>query len=363
MIQPELVEIFRAGLLQWASGNPRPMPWKGEKDPYKIWLSEIVLQQTRVEQGWPYYEKLILKYPNVHALAQAPEDELFKYWEGLGYYNRARNLHATAKYISTELGGRFPHTYETIRTLKGVGDYTAAAIASFGFGLPYAVLDGNVFRILARFFAIDTVSDSTAGKKEFSTLAQQLIPHEAPGAFNQAMMDFGALCCMPAQPQCPSCTLQNHCQAFKSKQQDSYPVRQPKKAKKQLYFLYLVVKSGDRVWIRKRQEKDIWRGLHEFPYLAFEDAAAFESAQATQAFSATDMLADIAISPKSDTFRQTLTHRQVTAVFQEIRLPCDANLETVNPACFSGSFSTSIVELKKKFAFPGIISGFLKKFV
>ena len=171
------------------------MPWKGELDPYKIWLSEIILQQTRVEQGWPYYQKFVTKYPQVRQLAEAPEDEVMKLWEGLGYYTRARNLHAAAKHIAFELDGVFPHTYHDIRALKGVGAYTASAIASFAFGLPHAVLDGNVYRVLARFFGIEVATDTTSAQKQFAALAQDLLDPNSPAAHNQAMMDFGATFC------------------------------------------------------------------------------------------------------------------------------------------------------------------------
>ena len=178
--------------------NTRQMPWKGEKDPYKIWLSEIILQQTRVEQGLNYYNNFIKTFPDVHKLAKAPEEKIFKLWEGLGYYTRCRNLIASARYISKELKGKFPDTYEEIKALKGVGPYTAAAISSFAFNLPHAVVDGNVFRVLARIFGISTPIDSTEGKKKFTELANKLLDKKQPGFYNQAIMDFGAVICKPA---------------------------------------------------------------------------------------------------------------------------------------------------------------------
>src|SRR5579859_1431456 len=194
---------FTKTLLGWnSSGNFREMPWKGEKDPYKVWLSEVILQQTRVQQGWAYYEKFINAFPTIKDLAAALEQKVFKLWEGLGYYSRCRNLIATARKISDEYNGRFPHTYEEILALKGVGPYTAAAIASFAYNLPHAVVDGNVVRVLARFFGITTAADTTSGKKQFAELATALLDPSQAGIYNQAIMDFGATVCTPRNPQC-----------------------------------------------------------------------------------------------------------------------------------------------------------------
>ena len=194
-------KYFSKRLLHWNKiQNKRAMPWKGEKDPYKIWLSEIILQQTRVEQGWNYYNRFVSTFPNIKKLAAAPEEKVFKLWEGLGYYTRCKNLIATAKFIAKEKQGEFPNAYNEILDLKGVGPYTAAAIASFAFNLPHAVVDGNVFRVLARFFGIETATDSTTGKKLFSGLAEELLDKKLPGIYNQAIMDFGAMICKPKNP-------------------------------------------------------------------------------------------------------------------------------------------------------------------
>ena len=205
---------FTETILDWYAVNGRDLPWRRTRDPYAVWLSEIILQQTRVVQGWAYWEKFMEHFPTVDALAAAPEDEVLRLWQGLGYYSRARNLHAAAKQIVTI--GRFPDTLEGIRALKGVGDYTAAAIGSIAFGLPAAVVDGNVYRVLARYFGIATPVGSTAAKKEFSALAGRLLPADSPAAFNQGMMDFGATCCTPVNPACLTCPLQPSCQAFKT---------------------------------------------------------------------------------------------------------------------------------------------------
>src|SRR5579859_4925347 len=206
---------FTKTLLGWnSSGNFREMPWKGEKDPYKVWLSEVILQQTRVQQGWAYYEKFINAFPTIHDLAVAPEQQIFKLWEGLGYYSRCRNLIATAKKIDAEYNGRFPSSYEEILALKGIGPYTAAAIASFAFGLPHAVVDGNVTRVLSRYFGNSTPIDTVAGKKLYTELADVLLDKGQPDSYNQAIMDFGATICLPRNPLCADCVQQAGCQAW-----------------------------------------------------------------------------------------------------------------------------------------------------
>lgn len=259
---------FTALLLKWnREKNNRQMPWKGEKDPYRIWLSEIILQQTRVEQGLNYYNNFIKTFPDVHSLAKAPDAKVFKLWEGLGYYTRCRNLIASAKYISKELKGKFPATYDDIKALKGVGPYTAAAIASFAFSLPHAVVDGNVFRVLARIFGIDTPTDSTEGKKIFTTLAEELLDKKQPGLYNQAIMDFGAVVCKPAAPLCSNCVFNKTCVAYRDNKVSLLPVKEKKITIKKRWFWYLVLHYKNDIFIRQRTEKDIWQGLYEFPLI------------------------------------------------------------------------------------------------
>ncbi|MCW3075164.1 MAG: adenine glycosylase [Flaviaesturariibacter sp.] len=254
---------FVQGLLCWnETENERQMPWKGEKNPYRIWLSEIILQQTRVEQGRAYYERFIRTFPTVQELAAAPEQAVFKLWEGLGYYSRCRNLITAAKTISEERGGEFPADYETILSLKGVGPYTAAAIASFAYNLPHAVLDGNVFRVLSRIFAIETPIDSTEGKKLFTKVAQSLLPKGKAGEYNQAIMDFGATICKPV-PECASCFFNNHCAAFKLNRQALLPVKEKKTLIRERWFHYVILQHKDRIAIRQRKAKDIWQSLYE----------------------------------------------------------------------------------------------------
>jgi A/G-specific adenine glycosylase len=261
----ELLLKFPVLLMQWnRQQNTRKMPWKGEKDPYKIWLSEIILQQTRVEHGWKYYEKFIAEFPDINKLAAAKDKKVYKLWEGLGYYSRCKNLIETASFISKKLNGKFPDTFEDILSLKGVGNYTASAIASFAYNFPYAVVDGNVFRVLSRVFGIKKPIDSTEGKKFFSQLAFKLLDKKQPGIYNQALMDFGAVICKPQNPDCNNCVLRNHCSAFKNDLVNKLPVKEKKIKITTRWFNYLVIESRGKVYIHKRTANDIWKNLHEF---------------------------------------------------------------------------------------------------
>lgn len=265
---------FTKALLKWhEKKNDRKMPWKGEKDPYRIWLSEIILQQTRVDQGRAYYEKFLEAFPTVHDLAIAAEQKVFKLWEGLGYYNRCRNLIATAKKIDAEYNGIFPGTYEDILSLKGIGPYTAAAIASFAFNLPYAVVDGNVTRVLSRYFGEFTPIDSAAGRKLYAHLAEQLLDRREPNLYNQAIMDFGATICLPRNPLCDSCIQRTGCRAQQAGWTMQLPVKEKGIQKKQRWFYYFIVDApGNMTYIRRRNAKDIWEGLFEFILLETDQA-------------------------------------------------------------------------------------------
>ncbi len=310
---------FRKKLLEWSSEQRRPLPWKGEKDPYLIWLSEIILQQTRVEQGLPYFERFKKRFPKVEDLASASEDEVFKLWEGLGYYSRARNLHHTAKYIAGPLGGQFPYTYGEILKLKGVGPYTAAAIASFAFDLPHAVVDGNVFRVLARFLAIETPIDGAEGKKRFREVAQEALDPKQAARYNQAIMDFGALQCTPRSPDCTGCVMQERCRAFALQKVGQLPVKQKSIRRKQRFFHFLLINKAGKVAIRKRQAKDIWRNLYEFPLIELENMAASPDAIAkTERWRQFFPDGQAEITQVSPPFRQTLTHQIIHATFWEI---------------------------------------------
>ena len=255
------MSAFTETILSWYDANARDLPWRRTRDPYAVWLSEIILQQTRIAQGRAYWERFMAAFPDVEALAAASENEVLRLWQGLGYYSRARNLHAAAKQIAAM--GRFPDTLEGIRALKGVGDYTAAAIGSIAFGLPAAVVDGNVYRVLARHFGIATPVGSTAARKEFSALAQSLLPPGRPGDFNQGMMDFGAMQCTPAAPACLLCPLAGSCEALASGTVDRLPVMQKAPAVQTRRFDYIYLRYRGRTAIRRRGPGDIWQGLYE----------------------------------------------------------------------------------------------------
>lgn len=262
---------FSKNIISWYSVNKRDLPWRHTKNPYHIWLSEIILQQTQVKQGLPYYQSFITSFPTVFDLAKSDEQNVLKLWQGLGYYSRARNLHHSAKYIVNELEGIFPNTYKDILKLKGVGDYTASAIASFAFGETTAVVDGNVYRVLSRFFGIDTPINSTNGIKEFKALATELIDKKQPAEFNQAIMEFGAQQCKPKNPYCIICPLQSACVAFQKNKIEELPVKLKKTKIRNRFFNYLVVIDVKRNTItEQRTEKGIWQNLYQFPLLETE---------------------------------------------------------------------------------------------
>lgn len=255
---------FSLSLLHWHKNeNNRQFPWKESQDPYKIWISEILLQQTRADHGIPYYLKFVEKYPDIEMLAKAPDEEVFRLWQGLGYYSRCQNLLATARYIYSELGGKFPNNYKDILALKGVGPYTAAAISSFAFNLPYAVVDGNVYRVLSRHFGSFLPIDTTEGKKYFQELAQQLLPVDEAAIYNQAIMDFGSLICKPQSPLCSQCPVQNSCFAFNNNVISELPVKSKKIQMKNRYFHYLLLRYQDTIYIHQRRQKDVWQHLFE----------------------------------------------------------------------------------------------------
>jgi len=259
---------FSKSLISWYLKNKRDLPWRNTVDPYRIWLSEIMLQQTRVAQGLPYYLKFIDVFPSVNDLADASEEQVLKLWQGLGYYSRARNLHASAKYVAYELNSVFPSNYTELKKLKGVGDYTASAIASICYKEPKAVLDGNVFRVLARLYGIDTPINTREGGKLFSELSQKLIDIECPDTHNQAIMEFGATHCMPKNPECESCVFNTKCVALKNNDVGSLPIKLKKLKVRKRFFNYVVPIAGNETtMLCKRPEKGIWANLYEFPLI------------------------------------------------------------------------------------------------
>ena len=259
---------FSNQLILWYLENKRDLPWRNTHDPYPIWLSEIILQQTRVAQGLPYFLAFIDSFSTIHDLANADEEKVLKLWQGLGYYSRARNLHSTAKYISKELNGVFPNNYNELIKLKGVGEYTAAAIASFSFNECVPVVDGNVYRVLSRYFGIETDIASSIAKKEFTSLAASLIDNKRPALFNQAIMEFGALQCTPKNPECPTCPLNNSCFALAKKKTNILPIKLKKTKIKNRYLNYLLIlDNNNKSLINKRTKKGIWHNLYEFPVI------------------------------------------------------------------------------------------------
>ena len=342
---------FSEKLLNWASTQDRPMPWKDEKNPYLIWLSEIILQQTRVAQGLPYFENFAKNYPTVKDLADAPEDDVMKLWQGLGYYSRARNLHATAKNIAYELNGEFPKTYKDILLLKGVGPYTAAAIASFAYNLPHAVVDGNVYRVLARIFGIETPIDSTEGKKAFTKLAGELIDETKAGKYNQAIMDFGATLCTPKLSKCTVCPFNTDCEALKNKTIDKLPVKSKKIVKKERYFHYLILNYKGNLWLNKRTKKDIWQNLYEFPLIEFSEKKEQKDVENHSEWQKILNNKDFSITKISKPYRQILTHRKIIATFWEIEL---------NEIIDNNDFIKVEKNNLKQFAFPKVIIQYLQ---
>jgi A/G-specific adenine glycosylase len=301
--------------------NFRQMPWKGEKSPYRIWLSEIILQQTRVEQGWAYYEKFISAYPDVSALAAAPDAEVFKMWEGLGYYARCRNLLKAARKVVADFGGIFPSDHGALLSLHGVGPYTAAAVASFAYGLPHAVVDGNVLRVLARYFGVEESVDEIPVRKQMDQWAQSLLHLPDPGAYNQAIMDFGATVCKPANPSCDLCPMTTNCIAFRDARQDSLPAKTPKVPRRERWMYYLVVVSSGHVALCERTGKDVWRHLYQ-PILLETDAALAPAQLITHPLVKTlSQGREISPDQLSDVYTQLLTHQQISGRFVVVHVP------------------------------------------
>ena len=307
-------------ILEWYASNRRDLPWRNDPTPYQVWLSEVILQQTRVSQGLDYYLRFIERWPSVADLAAASEEEVLKMWQGLGYYSRARNLHHCAKQVMEQHNGKFPADFEQLKQLKGVGDYTAAAIASIAFNLPCAVVDGNVYRVLSRLFDVDTPININEGQKLFATLADELLNREQPGLHNQAVMEFGALHCTPKNPNCLLCPLQAQCLAFSRQTIMQRPVKLAKTKVTTRYFNYVVAKTGDKVYLRKRSGKDIWRNLYDFPCIESEKPLSVEEVLASEGFRQHFGNVPFTVTKVSPVFTHKLTHRTLLAQFIEIKL-------------------------------------------
>lgn len=309
--------IFTNRLIAWYQANKRDLPWRKTHDPYRIWLSEVILQQTRVAQGLPYYKRFVEKYPTVADLAAAKEEEVLRLWQGLGYYSRARNLHACARMIVNEWCGKFPTTYEDLLRLKGVGKYTAAAIASIAFKEPVPVVDGNVYRVLARVFGIEENIASTQGEKIFYQLANTLVPKEKADLYNQAIMEFGAMHCVPANPLCSTCIFRTECIAFHSSRQRTLPVKVKNLKVKQRFFHYFIIQFQDKFYMKKREERDIWQGLYDF-YLIEENQVKPPHQLKSELLSIIQRY-QLVIHKRPILYKHILTHQRLNVCFFHIK--------------------------------------------
>ena len=314
------MDFIHDTLINWFAENRRDLPWRHNPTPYQVWLSEIILQQTRVNQGWDYYLRFVEKWPTVNDLANATEEEVLKMWQGLGYYSRARNLHQCAKQIVEQYGGQFPADFEKLKQLKGIGDYTAAAIVSIAFDLPHAVVDGNVYRVLSRLFDIDTPININEGQTVFAKIADDLLNRKQPGLHNQAMMEFGALQCTPKNPNCLLCPLQAQCLAFANQTVMQRPVKLQKLKITTRYFNYLVFRIEGNVYLHKRSGNDIWKNLYDFPCIESENPMTVEEVIASEKFQQLIENKSFTIIKTSPTFTHKLTHRTIIAQFIEIKL-------------------------------------------
>nr|WP_308757779.1 A/G-specific adenine glycosylase [uncultured Bacteroides sp.] len=346
------MNIFSEKLIAWYAENKRELPWRDTTDPYTIWISEIILQQTRVVQGYEYFLRFIRRFPDVEALAGASEDEVMKYWQGLGYYSRARNLHVAAR----SMNGTFPTTYEGVRALKGVGDYTAAAICSSAYGMPYAVVDGNVYRVLSRYFGIDTPIDSTEGKKLFAALAQEMLDKSRPAVYNQAIMDFGAIQCTPQSPDCMFCPLADSCSALRKGLVAKLPVKQHKTKTTNRYFNYIYVRMGACTYLHKRTGNDIWKNLFEFPLIETDAPISEEEfgklPQVRALFVGEEMPA---LRLVCKNVKHVLSHRVIYTNFYEVVLP-------ENSTAFS-AFQRVKTEDLEQYAVSRLVHAFLEKYL
>lgn len=336
-------------LLKWYLANKRDLPWRHTKDPYKIWLSEVILQQTQVIQGLSYYNAFVRAFPTVDLLAKAKEDTVLKMWQGLGYYSRARNLHAAAKVVHTQYKGAFPKTYNEIRSLKGVGNYTAAAISSMAYNLPYAVVDGNVYRVLSRVFGIHTPINSTQGIKEFQELANELLVKNKAGMYNQAIMEFGARQCKPVNPDCERCVLNDKCVAFSTQKVSHLPVKLKKTKIKNRYFNYFVlIDKNDRVIVNQRKGKDIWQGLYELFLIETEKETPLKSLLNSKELKAFGK--NFVVKDEHKNYKHILSHQHLHSNFYVLKYNVS----------FAGKHQTISLKDIKKPAWPRLIERFLQ---
>jgi A/G-specific adenine glycosylase len=317
---------FSETIITWYQTNKRDLPWRDTTNPYYIWLSEIILQQTRVDQGLPYYIKFVTSFPTVEDLAKASQDEVLRLWQGLGYYSRGRNLHFTANQVVNDFGGVFPNNYDDLLKLKGVGNYTAAAISSFCWNQNKAVVDGNVYRVLARYFGIESDISLTNTQKNFQNLANELLNSKKPGLHNQAMMEFGALQCVPKQPNCMSCPLQSTCIAFSNKMVETLPTKTKKVKTKSRFFNYIVVKHHHQTFVKRRLAGDIWEGLYEFPLIETDIEIDEKSILNTKEFNVLLSNINYEITKVSMQVKHQLTHQTIFCKFFNIEMEKMTNI-------------------------------------
>jgi A/G-specific adenine glycosylase len=348
------IRYFSDKVVKWYEHNKRDLPWRATRDPYKIWLSEIILQQTRVNQGLPYYLSFVEKFPDVNALASASEQEVLRLWQGLGYYTRARNLHKCAQEVVNNCAGAFPTTFESLKKLSGIGDYTAAAIASISFQERVAVVDGNVFRVLARVFGIEKETNSLEGKKAFTQLANELIRHKYPDLHNQAIMEFGALYCTPKNPRCNQCIFESTCFAARNNLQHLLPLKAKTKTARNRYFYYFVMRKGKSLLMKKREEKDIWHGLFDF-FLVEKPKPAKIDKVITQLNSIVRLKIQVDAVEISGLYKQILTHQIIHSKFILVKTNQSQNLLNEQFRFYS---IKKIADLPK----PALISRFLNDY-
>jgi A/G-specific adenine glycosylase len=346
---------FGSEIIRWYNEHKRHLPWRDTRNPYYIWLSEIILQQTRVDQGLAYYQRFVKKYPSVKKLASASEDDVLKLWQGLGYYSRARNLHQTAKEIVIKYNSVFPSDYRQIRLFKGIGEYTAGAILSFAFNKKFPVVDGNVFRLLSRYFGISTPIDSTKGKKEFYKLAEELMEEHSPSLFNQAIMEFGACQCKPKNPDCSVCPLNLNCIAFTKKKINRFPVKSKKMKTRSRYFNYLVISGDDKLMLKKRNENDIWKNLYDFPSIETSKRYSEKKIMGSEEWKTLFGKIKITQVSVSREYRHLLSHQTIHAKFYEVSLSSQKMMAKRNKFIL-----VSKKELKK-IAVPKLIENYLEK--
>jgi A/G-specific adenine glycosylase len=337
-------------LIRWYRANKRDLPWRKTSNPYFVWLSEIILQQTRVNQGLPYYESFTAKFPTVFDLANAHQDDVIRTWQGLGYYSRARNLHNTAKLVCNELNGQFPKNYQGLLRLKGVGEYTAAAIASFCFNESVAVVDGNVYRVLSRLFDLDTPIDQNAGKKEFRLLAEELLDKSNPAEYNQAIMEFGALQCTPKNPNCNTCPLSHKCLAFDKKTVALRPVKTSKTKVLELPLDFLFITDGQNCLVEKRDDKGIWKNLYQFPLLENPSQK-----QVTEFIENTFSAQNVLKITRGKTYKHILSHRKLHVVFWEAKITALSENSALN------KYKIIALEELDQIGMPRVITRYLEE--